>query len=99
MLSCPAEHLRELVNPRERYLVTTSEFDAVKDRLTQLQDQKGPTERERAPSLKRGTSPRRNPNEDEDTARDKDGNKTKPEDREPDSDDAPPVLKRPQDRQ
>ena len=93
------ELIEKFLDPRERYLVTTSEFDAVKDRLVQLQDQKGPTERERAPSLKRGTSPRRNPNDDEDSAKDKDGNKTKPEDREPDSDDAPPVLKRPQDRQ
>jgi len=82
--------------PREQYLVTTSEFDQVKNRLAQLQDQKNPSPREQAPSLRRRTPSRRNPNEG-DPGTDKDGVQTKPDDRQPDSD-GPPVLKRPQDR-
>ena len=88
-------NIENFLKPKERYLVTTSEFDTVKARLAQLQDQRTPSQRDQAPSLKRGTPSRRNPNEDP-TAGGQDGN-TKPDDREPDGD-APPVLKRPQDR-
>jgi hypothetical protein len=83
-----------MLPPREQYLVTTSEFDQVKTRLVQLQDQRNPSERERAPSLIRRTPSRRNPNEE---GTDRDGAQTDPADREPDPD-APPVLRRPQDR-
>jgi len=89
------KNIENFLPPKERYLVTTSEFDAVKARLTQLEDQRTPSQKDQAPSLKRGTPSRRNPNEDPSGA--KEGS-TKPDDREPDSD-APPVLKRPQDRQ
>jgi beta-barrel assembly-enhancing protease len=90
-------NIENFLKPKERYLVTTSEFDTVKARLAQMQDQRTPSQKEQAPSLKRGTPSRRNPNEDP-TASGKDGESTKPDDREPDSD-APPVLKRPQDKQ
>jgi len=86
-------NIENFLDPREQYLVTTSEFDAIKARLTQLQDQRTPSQKEQAPSLRRQTPGRRNPNEDTGSS-----TTTKPEDREPDSD-APPVLKRPQDRQ
>jgi beta-barrel assembly-enhancing protease len=89
------ENIENFLPPKERYLVTTSEFDAVKARLAQMEDQRTPSQKDQAPSLKRGTPSRRNPNEDP-TADGKDG--PKPDDREPDSE-APPVLKRPQDRQ
>ena len=82
---------------REQYLVTTSEFDAIKARLVQIQDQRTPSQKEQAPSLRRRTPSSRNPNEDTGTT-DRDGTPTNPQDREPDAD-APPVLKRPQDRQ
>jgi len=89
--------IEQFLDPREQYLVTTSEFDSVKGRLVQLADQRTPSQRDQAPSLRRQAPSRRNPNEDA-GATDKDGNTTKPADREPDED-APPVLKRPQDRQ
>jgi beta-barrel assembly-enhancing protease len=91
------QDIETILPPKERYLVTTSEFDAVKARLAAMQDQRTPSQKDTAPSLKRGTPSRRNPNEDPTTAKDKDGASTKPDDREPDGD-APPVLKRPQDR-
>ena len=91
------ENIEKFLDPREQYLVTTSEFDSVKGRLVRLQDQKGPTERDRAPSLRTRTPSRRNPNEEDPDAKGKPG-ATKPDDREPEPD-APPVLKRPQDRQ
>jgi predicted Zn-dependent protease len=90
------ENIANFLDPREQYLVTTSEFDSVKGRLIQLQDQKGPTERERAPSLRTRTPSRRNPNEEDPDNKGKEG-ATKPDDREPDSE-GPPVLKRPQDK-
>ena len=83
--------------PREQYLVSTSEFDRVKARLVMLQDQRQPSEKDKAPSLRRGR-PSSRPSQGDDSTTDKDEVKTKPEDREPDPD-APPVLKRPQDRQ
>lgn len=91
------ENIENFLPAREQYLVTTSEFDQVKSRLAQFQDQRTPTQRDQAPSLRRQTPGRRNPNEEPGTT-DRDGNPTNPNDREPD-DDAPPVLKRPQDRQ
>ena len=90
------DNIEKFLDPREQYLITTSEFDEVKTRLAMLQDQKGPTERERAPSLRTRTPSRRNPNEEDPDNRGREGT-TKPDDREPDED-APPVLKRPQDR-
>jgi predicted Zn-dependent protease len=90
------DNIEKFLDPREQYLVTTSEFDAVKARIAQLMDQKGPTDRERAPSLRTRTPSRRNPNEEDPAGRGKEG-ATKPDDREPDAD-APPVLRRPQDR-
>ena len=90
------ENIEKFLDPREQYLVTTSEFDSVKGRLARLQDQKGPTERDRAPSLRTRTPSRRNPNDEDPDTKGKPG-ATKPDDREPDED-APPVLKRPQDR-
>ena len=90
------ENIEKFLDPREQYLVTTSEFDSVKNRLARLQDQKGPTERDRAPSLRTRTPSRRNPNDEDPDTKGKPG-ATKPDDREPDED-APPVLKRPQDK-
>jgi predicted Zn-dependent protease len=92
------KNIETILPAKERYLVTTSEFDAVKARLAAMQDQRTPSQKDTAPSLKRQTPSRRNPNEDPTTAKDKDGASSKPDDREPESD-APPVLKRPQDRQ
>ena len=87
-------NIETILPPREQYLVTTSEFDEVKLRLVQLQDSRTPSERDRAPSLIRRRPSQRNPN---DEGTDRDGAQTDPADREPDPD-APPVLRRPQDR-
>jgi len=83
--------------PREQYLVSTSEFDKVKSRLSMLQDQRTPSEKDRAPSLRQRRPSRPGRDDGSSTSTDKDGAQTKPEDREPEGD-APPVLKRPQDR-
>ena len=91
------DNIENFLPPREQYLVTTSEFDLVKSHLAQLQNQRNPSERDRAPSLRRRTPSRTNPDDDQGEAKDKDGEDVKPEDREPDPD-APPVLRRPQDR-
>jgi beta-barrel assembly-enhancing protease len=90
-------NIENFLAPREQYLVSTSEFDRVKAHLAQIQNQKTPSEKERAPSLRRRTPSQRNPNPDDGDSKDKTGAESKPEDREPDAD-APPVLKRPQDR-
>jgi hypothetical protein len=88
-------NIETILPPREQYLVSTSEFDRVKSRLEQLQAQRTPSERERGPSLIRRRPSQRNPNEESTT--DRDGAQTDPADREPDPE-APPVLRRPQDR-
>ena len=90
-------NIEDFLPPREQYLVTTSEFNDVKARLVELQDQRTPSERDRAPSLRRRAPSQRSP-EGESDSTDKDGVSTRAEDREPDPD-APPVLRRPQDRQ
>ena len=91
-------NIENVLPPREQYLVTTSEFNDVKARLTELQDQRTPSERDRAPSLRKRAPSKRNPDDGDNDSTDRGGVSTKPDDREPDAD-APPVLKRPQDRQ
>ena len=92
------ENIENFLEPREQCLVTTSEFQRVKTLLVQLQERQKPTERDRAPSLRQQRPSRRNPNDEDSKSTDKDGASTKPADRTPDPD-APPVLRRPQDRQ
>jgi predicted Zn-dependent protease len=92
------ENIEAFLPPREQYVVTTSEFQKVKALLTRLEQERGPAQRERGPSLRQPN--RRAPDRDDDdapTARDRDGD---PADAgaEPDDEDAPPVLRRPQDR-
>jgi beta-barrel assembly-enhancing protease len=97
------ENIEQFLPGREQYIVTTSEFQNVKALLARLQDEKRPAELEKAPRLRRPSSGSRVPADERDTEssstdRDREGGSTKPEDREPDSD-APPVLRRPQERQ
>ena len=82
---------------KEQYLVTTSEFSRMKTLLTRLQDQRTPTERERGPSLRRPAPSRRNPQDEDSRDTGRGESTTRPGDSESDSD-APPVLRRPQDR-
>jgi predicted Zn-dependent protease len=97
-------NIENFLPPREQYVVTTSEFQNVKARLAKLQEEKRPPEQDKnAPRLRR-TSGRQGPADEVETdsgsSRDRGGqpSTTKPEDREP-NEDAPPVLKRPQERQ
>jgi len=78
------DDIEKYLGPRSQYLITTSEFDAVKQTIAQLENLRDPSGRERGPTL-RLPSPARAPVADS-------------PDREPDPD-APPTLKRPQDRQ
>ena len=77
------DNIVNFLPPRERYLLTTSEFDSVKALLEQMEDKRTASGKDNGPTL------RQRPSQEEDNAR--------PEDREPDKD-ALPVLKRPQDR-
>jgi predicted Zn-dependent protease len=90
-------NIENFLPAREQYLVTTSEFNRVKAHLADVQYQKTPSEKDRAPSLRRRTPSRRAPTDEDTGSSDKSGAQTKPEDKEPDAD-APPVLRRPQDR-
>ncbi len=89
----------ELILPaREQYVVTTSEFSQVKQLLARLEGDKAPTERDRAPSLRRPAPSRRAPRDGDDPkdTSSKDG-ASKPGESTSDAD-APPVLRRPQDK-
>ena len=62
------ETISTVLPPAERYVETTSEFDAVKSRLAGLENRRRP-EDENRPSLRRRTQP---PGPDEDTSPSKD---------------------------
>jgi hypothetical protein len=98
------KNIETILPPREQYLVTTSEFAHVKGLLAKLEEEQKPNEKERAPSLRRpAPSSRRNPRDKDDDPKDtgkdtgKDTDTAKPGDKSSDPD-APPVLKRPQDK-
>lgn len=91
------KNIETILDPREQYLVTTSEFAKVKALLARLEDERTPSERDRAPSLRRPAPSRRDPNDEDSRDTAKDGDSTKPGESVPDSD-APPVLRRPQDK-
>jgi hypothetical protein len=98
------KNIETILPPREQYVVTTSEFSKVKGLLAKLEMEQKPSEKDRAPSLKRpGASSRRNPRDIDDEPKDKgketskDSDSSKPADKSSDPD-APPVLKRPQDK-
>jgi beta-barrel assembly-enhancing protease len=90
------KNIENFLPPREQYLVTTSEFSKVKALLAKLENERTPSERDRAPSLRRPAPGRRTPRDEEPKDSAKDGD-TKPAETERDED-APPVLKRPQDK-
>jgi beta-barrel assembly-enhancing protease len=88
------ETIEKYLPDKDQYVVTTSEFQKIKHDLAQLED-RGSTadkEKDRAPSLKR-KSPGRSSGADPDDRDSADKSSTKPEDREPSSDDRP-TLKR-----
>jgi predicted Zn-dependent protease len=87
------KNIEGFLPPKEQYLVTTSEFSKVKALLARLEDERTPSERDRAPSLRRPAPSRRTPRDEEP----KESDAAKPGESTSDSD-APPVLRRPQDR-
>jgi hypothetical protein len=91
------KNIEGFLPPKEQYLVTTSEFSKVKALLTRLEDERTPSERDRAPSLRRPAPSRRTPRDEEPKDSSKEGEASKPGESSSDSD-APPVLRRPQDR-
>jgi len=91
------KNIETVLPAREQYLVTTSEFQKVKTMLAQLEDSRTPSDRDRAPSLRQPGRNRRNPS-DPDARDGGKGDETKDPKAPADDSDAPPVLKRPQDR-
>jgi len=91
------KNIEMILPPREQYLVTTSEFAKVKGLLARLEGEKTPSEKDRAPSLRRPAPSRRTPRDEDPKDSSKDGASKPEEGGAPDSD-APPVLKRPQDK-
>lgn len=91
------KNIEIMLPSREQYLVTTSEFAKVKALLARLENERTPSERDRAPSLRRpAPSSRRTPRDEEPRDSTKEGS-SKPGETDSDAD-APPVLKRPQDK-
>jgi predicted Zn-dependent protease len=84
-------NIEAVLPDREEYVVTTSEFNKIKTLLAKLENRAPSEEEANKPSLKRksgGTKP--DVGDDEDT----DEKQTKPEDREPESDDRPTLKRR-----
>jgi predicted Zn-dependent protease len=84
-------NIEAVLPDREEYVVTTSEFNKIKTLLAQLENRSPSQEEANKPSLKRKTS---KPDVDSDDEDQKDQKETKPEDREPESDDRPTLKRR-----
>jgi predicted Zn-dependent protease len=84
-------NIEAVLPDREEYVVTTSEFNKIKTMLAQLENRSPSQEDANKPSLKRKTS---KPDVDSDDEDQKDQKETKPEDREPESDDRPTLKRR-----
>ena len=85
-------NIEAVLPDREEYVVTTSEFNKIKTMLAKLENRAPSEEEANKPSLKRksgGTKPDVGEDEEE-----KDQKETKPEDREPESDDRPTLKRR-----
>lgn len=93
------ENIESFLPAREQYLVTTSEFQQVKGRLADLEARSTPTEKDRAPSLRKSTPSRTSPRDADDTIDDSSSRDSDSRPGPDSSDDGPPVLRRPQDRQ
>jgi predicted Zn-dependent protease len=85
------KNIEAVLPDREEYVVTTSEFTKIRTMLAQLENRTPNEEEANKPSLKRKTS---KPDVDSDDPDVKDKEETKPEDREPDSDDRPTLKRR-----
>jgi len=89
------KNIEAVLPDKEQYVVTTSEFQQVKNLLAQIENRRPSTEDSNKPSLKRKTSTR--PSVDDDDNKDsskKKGEETKPDDRQPDPDERPKLKRR-----
>jgi predicted Zn-dependent protease len=82
-------NIEAVLPDREEYVVTTSEFNKIKAQLALLEN-RTPQEESNKPSLKRRTSTRT----DAESGEEEEPKETKPEDREPESDDRPTLKRR-----
>src|SRR5216117_2454334 len=88
------QNIEAVLPDKEQYVVTTSEFQKVKNLLAQLENRRPSTEDSNKPSLKRKTSTKPTADDgDKDSNSKKKGEETKPDDRQPDPDERP-KLKR-----
>jgi predicted Zn-dependent protease len=85
------KNIEAVLPDREEYVVTTSEFTRIRTQLALLENRIPSEEESNKPSLKRKTS---RPDIDSDDEDANDQKETKPEDREPDSDDRPTLKRR-----
>jgi len=89
------KNIEAVLPDKEQYVVTTSEFQQVKNLLAQLENRRPSTEDSNKPSLKRKTSTRPNVDDDDDKGSSKKkGEETKPDDRQPDPDERPKLKRR-----
>jgi len=90
------KNIEAVLPDREQYVVTTSEFQQVKNLLAQIENRRPATEDSSKPSLKRKTSTKPTADdEDKDSkSKKKDDEEAKPEDRQPDPDERPKLKRR-----
>ena len=84
------KNIAAVLPEKQEYVVTTSEFNKIKTLLERIENRDSAREDPNKPSLRRTTKPPATT--DDETAQDKE--QTKPEDREPDSDDRPKLKRR-----
>ncbi|PYS04308.1 MAG: peptidase M48 [Acidobacteria bacterium] len=89
------KNIEAVLPDKEQYVVTTSEFQQVKNLLAQIENRRPSTEDSNKPSLKRKTSTRPNVDDDDNKGSSKTkGEETKPDDRQPDPDERPKLKRR-----
>src|SRR5947199_3514749 len=89
------KNIEAVLPDKEQYVVTTSEFQQVKNLLAQIENRRPSTEDSNKPSLKRKTSTRPNVDDDDNKGSSKTkGDETKPDDRQPDPDERPTLKRR-----
>jgi predicted Zn-dependent protease len=96
------ENIEIFLPERDQHIVTTSEFQKVKARLTMLQNTQPEADRDRGPSLRQPNRRRPSDEADQDAGRGREPeaeSSTSAPDSRDDDDDGPPVLRRPQERE
>src|SRR6266516_4442078 len=89
------QNIEAVLPDKEQYVVTTSEFQQVKNLLARLENRRPSTEDSNKPSLKRKTSTKPTADDgDKDSNSKKKGEETKPDDRQPGPDERPKLKRR-----